>query len=321
MRIGLRTVKTAIASVLAMYIAQWIGLHFAASAGVIAILSLAGTKKNSLHTGIERLLSLVVATLVSFCIFEWVGFSPLSFGIYLLLFIPIVVKLKLTEGIVVSSVLVTHYLTEAHFSLSLIGNEFLLMGIGAGMAVIMNLYMPDRKKELVKQQRAAEELFRALLWDLSTWPTGDQLAQLIEDSRDLMKKLHEGQKQARLYQEDHFFEEPIYFEEYFLMRSAQVRMLQDMLILQRTIAVDSALLVELKEVLAFTAQTFAEKNDGTLLLEKVEGLFLFYQRQALPKNRDEFENRARLFQFLQSFKGFIEIKSEFFDTFQHVVQK
>ena len=31
----------------------------------------------------------------------------------------------------------------------------------------------------------------------------------------------------------------------------------------------------------------------------------------LPRNREEFENRAQLFQFLQSFKRFIEIKAEF----------
>lgn len=321
MRIGLRTIKTAIASVIAMYLASILGLHFSASAGVIAILSLAGTKKNSLHAGIERLLSLIVATLISFIIFELIGFSPIGFGIYLLLFIPIVVKLKLTEGIVVSSVLVTHYLTEAHFSPSLIVNEFLLMGIGAGMAVLFNLYMPDRQKELVKQQQATESLFRQLLSDLSTWPDANQLVELVQDSTVLMNKLHEGQRQARLYQEDHFFDEPIYFEEYFLMRSAQVRMLQDMLALQQTITVDPALLVELKLVLAFTANTFAERNDGTRLLEKEEQLFHFYQQQPLPKDRSEFENRARLFQFLQSFKGFIEIKSEFFDTFKDVKRK
>jgi len=31
----------------------------------------------------------------------------------------------------------------------------------------------------------------------------------------------------------------------------------------------------------------------------------------MPKERLEFEDRAELFQFLQSFKSFIEIKAEF----------
>lgn len=318
MKIGLRTIKTAIASVISMYLAYALGLHFAASAGVISILSLSGTKKNSLHTGIERLGSLVIATAVSCLVFTLVGYSPFAFGIYLILFIPIVVKLHLTDGIVVSSVLVTHYLSERSFSLTLIGNEFLLMFIGAGMAVVMNLYMPDRQKKLVEAQKMTEELFRKLLWDLSALPKDAALQTLVADSQSLMEKLHHGQKQARLFQEDHFFEEHPYFEEYFLMRSAQVRMLQDMLSLQQTIEVDTTLVVKLQDVLAFTAQTFAEHNDGALLLKKVEELFVFYQTQPLPKNRTEFENRARLFQFLQSFKSFIEIKSEFFATFQRV---
>ena len=46
MKIGMRTVKTAIASGLSMAVAQAIGLLYAPAAGIIAILSVGNTKEN-----------------------------------------------------------------------------------------------------------------------------------------------------------------------------------------------------------------------------------------------------------------------------------
>lgn len=45
MRIGMRTVKTAIAATLAIILAEWLHLEYAVSAGIIAILSVQNTKK------------------------------------------------------------------------------------------------------------------------------------------------------------------------------------------------------------------------------------------------------------------------------------
>ena len=61
----------------------------------------------------------------------------------------------------------------------------------------------------------------------------------------------------------------------------------------------------------YTAETFSERNDGKELLERIEAVYDLYRDMPLPKDRLEFEERAELFQFLQSFKSFIEIKAEF----------
>lgn len=61
----------------------------------------------------------------------------------------------------------------------------------------------------------------------------------------------------------------------------------------------------------YTAETFSEKNDGRELLERIDEVYELYRQMPLPKARLEFEDRAELFQFLQSFKSFIEIKAEF----------
>lgn len=64
-------------------------------------------------------------------------------------------------------------------------------------------------------------------------------------------------------------------------------------------------------MLVYTAETFSEKNDGKELLKRIEEVYELYRDMAMPKERLEFEDRAELFQFLQSFKSFIEIKAEF----------
>ena len=70
MKIGLRTVKTAISAALAMIIAEKLGLLYAPSAGIISVLSVTSTK-TSVMTGIYRLLSLALATILAYICFTF----------------------------------------------------------------------------------------------------------------------------------------------------------------------------------------------------------------------------------------------------------
>ena len=148
MRIGLRTVKTALSAALALLVASQLQLLYPTAAAIIALLSLTNTKHSSLVTGISRLFSLALATAIAYLCFTFIGFNAGAFGIYLLLFIPSAVYFKLSEGISVSSVLVTHYLIEQNLSWQLIANEFALMILGVGFALLFNLYMPNRDSRL-----------------------------------------------------------------------------------------------------------------------------------------------------------------------------
>jgi uncharacterized membrane protein YgaE (UPF0421/DUF939 family) len=51
-------------------------------------------------------------------------------------------------------------------------------------------------------------------------------------------------------------------------------------------------------------------------LAKIAALYEDYRQKPLPQTRAEFENRAQLFQFLQTFKSFIEIKADFSEQIQ-----
>lgn len=314
MKIGLRTIKTVIASVLAILIATQLHLLYATAAGIIAILSVGNTKKTSLKSGLGRVLSLGLAIILSFICFTTLGFHTWAFGVFLLVFIPLSVRFNLEDAIVVNSVLITHFLVEKSFSWQMILNETLLMTIGVGLALLLNLYMPDNEKQLKEDIKAIEEDFRTIIFAMAAHLNLEKIAPLDDACLDLRSKLRAALNQAHIHQKNQWISEEDYYSEYFSMRLAQLRILRDMVNLLIEIDIDGLFVDELRKVLISTAENFAEENDGKLILWQIEAVYQNYRQKPLPQTREEFENRALLFQFLQSFRSFIEIKAIFYQN-------
>ena len=318
MKIGLRTIKTVIASVLAILIATQLHLLYATAAGIIAILSVGNTKKTSLKSGLGRVLSLGLAIILSFICFTTLGFHPWAFGVFLLVFIPLSVHFNLADAIVVNSVLITHFLVEKSFSWQMILNETLLMTIGVGLALLLNLYMPDNEKQLKEDIKAIEEDFRTIIFAMAAHLNLEKIAPLDDACLDLRSKLRAALNQAHIHQKNQWISEEDYYSDYFSMRLAQLRILRDMVNLLIEIDIDGLFVDELRKVLISTAENFAEENDGKLILWQIEAVYQNYRQKPLPQTREEFENRALLFQFLQSFRSFIEIKAIFYQKEQKI---
>lgn len=318
MKIGLRTIKTVIASVLAILIATQLHLLYATAAGIIAILSVGNTKKTSLKSGLGRVLSLGLAIILSFICFTTLGFHTWAFGVFLLVFIPLSVRFNLADAIVVNSVLITHFLVEKSFSWQMILNETLLMTIGVGLALLLNLYMPDNEKQLKEDIKAIEEDFRTIIFAMAAHLNLEKIAPLDDACLDLRSKLRAALNQAHIHQKNQWISEEDYYSDYFSMRLAQLRILRDMVNLLIEIDIDGLFVDELRKVLISTAENFAEENDGKLILWQIEAVYQNYRQKPLPQTREEFENRALLFQFLQSFRSFVEIKAIFYQNEQKI---
>nr|WP_244319694.1 hypothetical protein [Enterococcus faecium] len=95
------------------------------------------------------------------------------------------------------------------------------------------------------------------------------------------------------------------------MRRAQANVIKDMLENLERIQQPAYYGKHIYGLLIYTAETFSESNDGRQILARIEEVYVLYRQMPLPTSRPEFEDRAELFQFLQSFKSFIEIKAEF----------
>lgn len=312
MKIGLRTIKTAIAATLAIVIANYLGLSFPSTAGIIAILSVTNTKKSSFKVGIGRILALFVAIILAFICYSLLGYTPLAFGVFLLMYIPVAARFNMSEAIPVNSVLITHFLNEGQMTIELIQNAVSLLLVGVSLALVANLYMPNEQKGVQLNKELVDLKIKELLKEMAQ---GLSKEKVPGDYRDLLEKIEwrisEGEIYAKKHQANRLLIKDYYEISYFQMRRMQLNVLTDMVELIEKIKVDEDVSIKMEELIYEIYTSYGEKNDGILLKEKVQEVYQYYEVKELPKTRDEFENRARLYQFLTEIQTFIDIKVNF----------
>ena len=121
------TVKITVAAVLAILCAQALKLDFAVSAGIVAILSVQPTKKETLRTALARLLAFAVALVISITLFNLLGFTLPVFFLYLLIFILVCQWRKWISAMAMDSVLISHFLSFGKTGPAEIKNVFCIL--------------------------------------------------------------------------------------------------------------------------------------------------------------------------------------------------
>ena len=85
-------------------------------------------------------------------------------------------------------------------------------------------------------------------------------------------------RKAQVHQENQWSQKNSYYEAYFAMRRAQVRLLTEMIGLLRSIWVEEIYTEKFRALLLYTAETFDEANDGEDLLLRIEELYQDYRQ-------------------------------------------
>ncbi|MGE6258947.1 aromatic acid exporter family protein [Heyndrickxia sporothermodurans] len=310
-RIGYRTLKTAIATPIAIYIAQFFHLHNYFSAGILAILCIQSTKKKSIRAAWSRFFACVVAMILSSFFFSLFGQHPFVIGIVLLIFIPITVMLRINEGVVSSSVIILHFLAATSIDMHLFINEFAIILIGIGVALVMNLYMPSLDHQLIKYQKNIEDNFRKIFEEIiqylrtnkNTWDGKEitETAEMIEKAKMLVFRDIENR----------FVTTESFYYSYFKMRERQFE------IIERSLPVITSIssMVEQRMMMADFVEDLKEniqpKNTAIERLKKLYTMQKQINEMELPKTREEFEARASLFQFMREIEQYLMIKSNF----------
>ena len=320
--IGMKTLKTGIGASVAMIIAQFLGMKYAASAGIVTILSIQNTRRESVQIAIRRLIATCIALFIGGVTFFVLGFNPISFGIYLFIFIPIVAKLKVTEGIAPASVLVTHLLGEGQITSHIITNEIMIMLVGVGVALIINLYMPSLEKQLLTQKRTIEaEMYEIFIKMSVSLKSKEQILDIGTELDTLGNNLKEAMKRATQYRNNSFIGKKSLYEKYFEMRYLQYQVMRYM---QRHFEHFYMVAKEAFEIAKLTDK-LAECVHGRILVEEllveVDKLRAYFKESKLPVTRDEFENRAMLYQFLSDIEQYLAIKKQFKDSLNEKERK
>ena len=313
-KIGARTVKTVIAASLAMFIADLLGLEYATAAGVIAILSVGNTKKSTFKSGKNRLLNFLFAMILSTILFNLLGHHVLIFALFLLFFIPCSAAWGMSEGIAPNAVLVTHLLVAPHITTSLLLNEFLLNFIAISLAFIVNWKMPNFQDELTAREKRVEHHFRDLFKRLSfIMDKKIDQTHFLHKVEDLEGYILDSLVIARRHMDNKLSGNTSGSYDYLTMRATQVELFREIteILIEIDMTGQDQQFQSLEQLFKAISDTYARDNNGKALMAQTEEILTHYRASELPKTREEFEVRARLFQILQLIQTFIQIKHDY----------
>ena len=311
----LKIAKVIVSAFVALLVAQALNLSTPSAAAIIAILSVMDTKKVSLAATGQRLAAAVLALVIGMGIFAIFGFDVMSFGLYLLCYIPLAYLLKVDIGVAPSTVLVIHLWTQQQLTFELFVNELLLVTIGAGVAILLNWYMPSYRQEIERVREEIEDKMREVLLKMSGFLTIGNGKNDGEVLQLLKEKLSEARSYVRLEEENHLTKEVTYDYQYFEMRRDQSKLLEIMAANLNEFRWDGEEMAILSEMFKQTAQQLAEQNTASQLIDEIEDLLEQFRERPLPQTRREFEKRAQLYQLLRDLKRFVQLKVDFFQTY------
>jgi len=313
MNVSERTFKIAVSAVLASLIAQWIRLQNPLAAGIIAVLSVLDTKKESLSTAVSRVLSTLIAFVIATVIFYFLGFTLLAFGLYLTIYVPVAYRFKLESGIAPCSVLVTHFMIAESFAWQWQINGLLLMAIGASMAILFNLWTPSREVKMNRKISELEEYMRIILRLFSEQLNGVDRRSKLRETIKLANQLVENIRSLAFHEYDNqLFNRSDYYIRYSQMRIRQLDLLKSMSHNVSVLNLQTDQNQRLAELFLHASEQFHEKNTGIELLDKIGKLYNYYRKSPLPETREEFESRAVMYQLLHDVEQLIRFKRDFF---------
>ncbi|MCP1494206.1 uncharacterized membrane protein YgaE (UPF0421/DUF939 family) [Peribacillus frigoritolerans] len=310
-KIGYRTIKTALGATLAIIIAQMLNLEYFSAAGIIAILCIQVTKKKSVYASWHRFLACLIAMAYASLLFQFIAFHPLIIGLILLIFIPTAVALKINEGIVTSSVIIMHLYGSGNITFSLLINETILIAVGVGVALVMNLYMPSVDNKLLAYQESIEKNFSAILMGIVRYLRDNDHTWDGKEITETANLLNQAKSLAFRDVENHFLREEDLYYHYFKMREKQFEIIERILPLVTNIP----LVVKQSGIVADFIEDLAEnvhpQNTAILYLKKLEEMEIHFRGMALPHTREEFESRAALLQLMKEMERYLLLKHSF----------
>lgn len=307
--------KIAVGSTLAILLASSIGLDYSISAGIITLLTIQDTKKETILISLKRIIAFIFATILALILFSNFGFTTIPFGVFLFLFVGGCSMVKLQDGIAMNSVLATHYILSKSISLHMITNEALLLFIGAGIGTLINLYMPSNIKQIREVQERIESDLRKILFRMAYFLRESDKSNYKDLCfTPLQEDIDLGLTYAYANMNNTLFQESEYFIRYMEMRKHQLQILIEIYIKIISLHSVPEQALPISQFIESIANSLAESNNAKGLLQLEDNLEEEYRQSSLPLTREEFEDRAVLYMILKDFKMFLLVKEQFADT-------
>lgn len=314
-----RTIRITVSALLANFVAMLIGLENPYAAGIIAILAVLNTRKETFDRVKEYSGSTILAFAIATGVFYIFGYSIYSFAVYLAVYVPLAYFLKVDAGIAPCSVLVTHFLIAESISWAWQINGLAIMFIGLFFALLANFWIPSHNQKIEMMVVDIEKQMSLILFLLEKrlLEGSKNRERIQQELKDLCKQTIELEKIAFIEYDNRDFSDDSesYYIKYAQMRQRQYEILNRITNSLNNVLPNTDENRILASIFGETAEQLDETNTGIELLGYISNLYRVFRDSSLPKSREEFESRAILYNILTEFEKFLELKRDFYQEF------
>jgi len=313
-KIGYRTIKTAIATPIAVFIAQMLNVSNVVAAGILTILCIQPSRKRSVETAWERFAACLLAILFSFVFFELFGYSVFSLGLLLFLFIPSTVYLKVDSGILTGTVITLNIFYSGMMNFPFIKEQLTLIIVGIGTGLAVNLYMPSLDNKLQDLQKELEADFKTILHEIARFLREENMDWQGAEITKVSKLLKEADEYVKRDKENHLWREVHLYEQYFAMRKRQFSLLKQMLPIVARIEERNESTMQLALFFSELSEAVHPGDTSVIYIQQLKDLHEALLKTPLPETEEQFQSRANLFQLLFLLESYLHVKSNYFQT-------
>jgi uncharacterized membrane protein YgaE (UPF0421/DUF939 family) len=209
------------------------------------------------------------------------------------------------EGIVVSAVLMSHILAQSDWKYGI--NAIFILIIGVLIAVILNLFMPNKSKAIEKEILLIDEALKEVVKAITECECANY--------SPILSMIDNAIHTIRMESLNQLLPKRDLNISYVTMRKEQVSYLQKIeMDLKRVVVTEykQDIIKFLKDI----EPRIGKANMASLLLVQLEQMRASYKEKPLPKNRQEFEERAILFHILFDLEAFLMAKVRYHEIEQ-----
>lgn len=312
---GYRTIKTAVGAGLAVWLAGLLDLEFATFAGIIVIMCIEKTKKKTLITMKDKFFASLLSLFLGALFFELLGYHPLVFSLFILLFVPLLVRFRIQLGFVTSMVVVLHVYTLQYVSTEVFLNEIYIIFIGMGIAMLVNSMMPSLQRDIDTYKMKIEDKFSVILYEFAAFLKNSERDWDGKELLEVEDIINKAKNIASQDVENHLLRKFNSDYYYLDMREDQLELIKHMVKIVAVVATTDVHVkqkVMFADFLEYISDNVHSGDTTSASLNTLKELMVSIRETELPKTREEFEVRANLFYLVFEMENYLNIKKKLF---------
>ncbi|MDD7267566.1 MAG: aromatic acid exporter family protein [Lachnospiraceae bacterium] len=313
-RILVRSLKIGVGSAVSIWIATLLQLDFAMSAGIVTLLSVVSTKWDTLKLLGARIVSFWLSVLVIYLLFQTIHSPWIAYALYIFILVLCSNLVDWGSTVSVNAVIGTHFMTKMDFSYHFIFNEFIMMFLGAAVAMLLNLWQGNRslRRRLDDDVIYIEGCLQRIFSEMAGYLLHERIPKNVwQDIIDLEHHLERAIADAFMYRGNAFSLHADYYVHYIEMRIRQSGLLHNLHYEVKAIRESKEEADRLADCLLAIREQITRYEEVERNIGLVSDMLAEARRERLPVTGEELDNRIRYYHILKDLEDFVIYKKRF----------